>query len=71
MLIRVRYMDNHFDMIRPEVLNHLLEDGSVKSFLRRDGWVTPGLDHMRAKSMGGYSGPERRLRREMERRANR
>lgn len=68
MLIRVRYADNHFDMIRPEILNQLLEKGSVKSFLRIDGWVIPGSDALRSLNKSGYSGPERRMRREQERR---
>lgn len=68
MLIRVRYADNHYDMIRPEILNRLLEKGSVESFLRSDGWVIPGSGALRSAAKSGYSGPERRMRRELERR---
>lgn len=68
MLIRVKYTDNRFDMIRPEILNQLLEKGSVESFLRCDGWVMPGSGALRNANKSGYSGPERRMRREQERR---
>lgn len=68
MLIRVKYADNRFDMIRPEILDHLLEDGAVNSFLRHEGWVKPGIDTLRNKSRNDYSGPDRRMRREQERR---
>ena len=70
MLIRVKYLDDHFDMIRPDTLDYLLTDGSIKSFLRHDGWVVPGLDRLRNTGMGSYTGPERRMRRGIERRAS-
>lgn len=63
MLIRVMYTDNSFDMIRPEMLDLLLEKGSVCSFLRRDGWVMPEIGNMRRKNTNDYSGSDRRLRR--------
>jgi len=63
MLIRVMYTDNSFDMVRPEMLDLLLEKGSVCSFLRRDGWVMPEIGNMRQRNSNEYSGSDRRLRR--------
>ena len=68
MLIRVKYTDNRYDMIRPEFLDHLIENGAVREFLRRDGWVVPGQDRLRRIGREPYSGPDRRMRREQERR---
>jgi hypothetical protein len=62
MLIRVKYVDDRFDMVRPEILDHLLEAGKVRQFQRRDGWVIPGIDSLRCKSRNDYSGIERRAR---------
>jgi hypothetical protein len=60
MLIRVKYADNRFDMVRPEILNLLLESGNVLEFRRMDGWIAPGNCNLRRKNRDGYSGPERR-----------
>lgn len=60
MLIRVKYTDNRFDMVRPDMLDRLIEKGDVNSFFRRDGWVTPGAGNVRRTSRPGYSGPDRR-----------
>lgn len=68
MLIRVMYDNNNFDMVRPEMLDLLLEQGVISSFLRCDGWVMPGSDPLRRKSRSRYSGPDRRNRRELDRR---
>lgn len=70
MLIRVKYVDERFDMVRPEILNRLLEAGKVREFQRQDGWVMPGIGHVRNKNRRGYSGPGLRMRREQEQRVN-
>lgn len=70
MLIRVKYVDERFDMVRPEILDRLLEAGKVREFQRRDGWVMPGLGRLRSMNKNGYSGPERRKRRAEDRRAS-
>lgn len=67
MLIRVMYTDNSFDMVRPEMLDLLLEKGTVCTFLRRDGWVMPEIGNMRRNNSNEYSGSDRRLRRTEER----
>lgn len=60
MLIRVKYVDERFDMVRPEILDRLLEAGKVREFQRSDGWVMPGIGSMRRTNVNGYSGTERR-----------
>lgn len=60
MLIRVRYTDNRFDMVRPEFLDDLLDRGVLQSFLRRDGWVTAASGPLRRERRPRYAGPERR-----------
>jgi len=61
MLIRVRYNDDRFDMVRPGVLDRLLEAGKVREFQRKDGWVMPGIDDLRYRVRNVYYGPERRV----------
>ena len=63
MLIRVKYVDNRFDMVRPEILVRLLETGKVREFQRHDGWVMTAQGNLRNKINSGYLGPERRMRR--------
>jgi len=62
MLIRVKYVDDRFDMVRPESLDRLLEAGKVQEFQRRDGWVMPGTGNLRRTVRSDYSGTERRTR---------
>ncbi len=61
MLIRVKYVDDRFDMVRPEILDRLLEAGKVREFQRSDGWVMPGTGCLRRYNQNNYSGPERRM----------
>lgn len=68
MLIRVKYVDNTFDLVRPEYLDRLLEKGVLAAFLRRDGWVIPALDVLRGNNQTRYSGIDRRNRRAIDRR---
>lgn len=67
MLIRVKYADDRFDMVRPEILDRLLEAGKVREFQRKDGWVMPGIGNLRLKNINDYSGPERRMKPSVER----
>jgi len=62
MLIRVKYVDDRFDMVQPESLDRLLEAGKVQQFQRRDGWVMPGVGNLRRTNRNDYSGTERRTR---------
>lgn len=60
MLIRVKYIDDRFDMVRPEILNRLLDMGNVQEFKRVDGWVRVDSSKIRHSNRVPYSGPERR-----------
>lgn len=70
MLVRVKYVDDRFDMVRPEILDRLLEAGKVREFKRSDGWVMPGIGTVRHKGRNDYSGLERRMKRTEERSAS-
>ena len=63
MLIRVKYYDNRYDMVRPEVLDNLLDSGIITGFKRCDGWVASTDDAVRRYSTSGYSGADRRQQR--------
>ncbi len=68
MLVRVKYVDDRFDMVRPEVLDRLLEAGKVREFKRHDGWVMPGIGNLRQTKRHKFSGIERRVEHREERR---
>ncbi len=60
MLIRVMYSDGRFDMVKPSVLDNLLEQQVVTSFKRSDGWAVVGRDAIRSQSLPRYRGVDRR-----------
>lgn len=60
MLIRVRYQDNTYDMVKAWRLQEYIAAGKVVAFHRSNGWVTVGRDQVRHSGIHGYSGPERR-----------
>ena len=60
MLIRVKYVTERFDMVRPEILDRLLDAGKVQEFQREDGWVMPGISNLRHNDSHEYTGAERR-----------
>lgn len=60
MLIRVRYQDNRYDMVRPELLDHLLETGVVRAFKRSSGWVDGNDPSVRRKKSVLFHGQEQR-----------
>lgn len=59
MLIRVRYQDNSYDMVKAWRLDEYITTGKIVAFYRSDGWVTVGSDQLR-HAKGNYTGPERR-----------
>ncbi len=61
MLIRVMYNDGRFDMVKPNLLNSLLDQQIVTSFKRTNGWAVVGRDAIRSSSRANYRGTERRL----------
>ncbi len=61
MLIRVMYLNGKFDMVRPHLLDALLQQGKVSGFMRSDGWASIGIAPLRQrKHVNTYNGPERR-----------
>lgn len=61
MLIKVKYTNNRFDLIKGEMLEGFLAEGKIRQFYRysEDRWVTFGSDPIRS-SQKIYTGPERR-----------
>lgn len=60
MMIRVMYNNGAFDIVKPAMLDSLLEDNALLSFKRSDGWAVVGRDPIRMTSRTSYKGPERR-----------
>ena len=60
MLIRVMYSDGRFDMVKPNILDDLLERQTVTSFKRATGWAVVGRDPIRGVGGSRYGGQERR-----------
>ena len=61
MMIRVMYSDGRFDMVKPGMLDNLLNRQVVTSFKRNTGWAVVGRDAIRSSSRGNYRGTEKRL----------
>jgi hypothetical protein len=60
MLIRVRYRDNSYDMLKAWRLQEYLETGRIDAFYRSGTWVSVGRDPVRDGRRRDYHGPERR-----------
>ena len=62
MLVQVNWTNNRYDYVNDYMLDSLIEAGVVARFLRSTGWVTIGVDPVRAprKSDSDYDGVERR-----------
>ena len=60
MLIRVMYDDGTYDMVKPKMLDLLLEREKLTSFKRSDSWAVGGRDALRSSRSQGHKGVERR-----------
>ena len=61
MLVQVNWTNNRYDYVNDYMLDSLIEAGVVARFLRSTGWVTVGVDPIRApRPRSSYAGPERR-----------
>lgn len=60
MMIRIRYEDGRWDMIKASHLTRLLSSKQVQLFKRAEGWVVVGEDAIRCRETTAYKGPERR-----------
>jgi hypothetical protein len=57
MLIRVMYDNGQFDMVKPQMLDTLLETNRVTSFKLDEGWAVVGRDALRNRHHSdGYKG---------------
>jgi hypothetical protein len=55
------YSDGRFDLIKPTLLDQLLEKNSLASFKRSEGWAVIGRDPLRGSGGSSYRGPDRRI----------
>jgi len=61
MLIRVKYPDGKYDMVKEFRLDFLIQTKSLHSFKRSNGWAVLGIDPVRQTSGQRRSNaPERR-----------
>jgi hypothetical protein len=60
MLISVVYENGRQDMVKPYVLDRLIDKQEITSFRRSSGWVVLGRDPIRASQRKIYCIPERR-----------
>lgn len=60
MLIPIVYSNGRQDLVKPFVLDRLIEDRKISSFRRAAGWVVIGRDPIRNSSHKVFSIPERR-----------
>lgn len=60
MMIRVMYPDGKTEMVRPPLLNLLIERKRIRQFRREQGWVVLGEAPLRGKGAADYHGTERR-----------
>lgn len=62
MIIRIQRVDGLYDMVKPQTLDRMLLEGSVKRFMRSVGWVTVATEviRSRARSTYRYVGLDRR-----------
>ena len=59
MFITVMYRNGKIGMVELDQLDHLIQSGKVKQFMRGEGWVTIGIDSIR-EFEEEYKSPERR-----------
>lgn len=61
MIIWVQYHNSKYDMVKSSMLDELIQSGRIEKFYRSEGWVTIGVDPVRAQGDKPYQGPERRV----------
>ena len=61
MLIRVMYDNGLFDMVKPQLLDTLLETKKLSGFKRTNGWAVVGRDAIRSNRRSqSFQGRDRR-----------
>jgi hypothetical protein len=60
MLVRVLHNDGHYDYVKPQLLDRLIEADEIISFYRSNGVVVVGIDNVRSSKQHLYAGCDRR-----------
>jgi hypothetical protein len=62
MLIKIRYQNNRFDMIKGDILTKFIQQGKIKEFYRysEERWIKVESDPVRSQTAEFYSGREKR-----------
>ncbi|RMF48430.1 MAG: hypothetical protein D6751_00265 [Deltaproteobacteria bacterium] len=60
MMIPVVYPDGRHDMVKPGMLDRLIDEKKIVRFRRASGWVNIEVDPIRQHGRQMYSIPERR-----------
>lgn len=60
MMIRIRYPDGRYDMVKVSQLDRFIAADLISGFRRASGWVVIGRDPIRRNSREFYLGPEKR-----------
>lgn len=61
MLVQVNWTNKSYDYVQDFMLDGLIQAGCVARFLRSSGWITVGVDQIRAHPpVSDYLGHERR-----------
>lgn len=60
MMIRIRYPDGRYDMVKVSQLDRFIAKNQISGFRRATGWVVIGRDPIRRNSKEFYLGPEKR-----------
>jgi hypothetical protein len=60
MMIRIKYPDGKYDMVKASQLDRLIAENRISGFHRATGWVAIGRHPIRSYSRGFYLGAERR-----------
>lgn len=59
--IKIIWLDEKYDLVKPDLLNNLISANKIMKFKRAEGWVTIGIDQIRKQNCA-YRGTERRRR---------
>lgn len=59
MLIPIVYQDGRYDLVKPNLLDQMLENSAISRFRRSDGWVDVATGPLR-RGRRMYCLPERR-----------
>ena len=59
--VSVVYQDGMMGMVKPSVLQRLIDNDEIVKFQRSSGWVYPEIDPVRNRASSDYQGAERRF----------